>query len=138
MPSSQATERRDPITAEIIGAAIEVHRILGPGLLESTYEGCLAVELRLRGIAFERQVNVPVLYKGTQLDIGYRIDLLVARSVIVEVKSVNKIHPVMEAQVLTYLKLAGLHTALLCNFNMLLMKDGITRLVLRGEGASAA
>jgi GxxExxY protein len=85
-PTSKPDER-DPLTAEIIGAAIEVHRHLGPGLLESTYEGCLACELKLRGIAFEQQVTVPVVYKGTPLDFGYRIDLLVAGTVIVEVKS---------------------------------------------------
>lgn len=130
MPPSAKVEDRDPITAEIIGAAIEVHRLLGPGLLETTYEGCLAWELKLRRVDFERQLGLPVLYKGARLDFGYRIDLLVAGAVIVEVKAVATIHPLMEAQVLTYLKLAGLHTALICNFNVKAMKDGIRRLVL--------
>jgi GxxExxY protein len=121
---------RDPRTAEIISDAIYVHRHLGPGLLESAYEACLVHELRQRGVAVARQVALPVVYKGTRIELGYRVDLVVAESVIVEVKAVDHVHPIVEAQVLTYLKLAELHTALICNFNVHLMRDGIKRLVL--------
>ena len=112
---------------EIIGAAIEVHQQLGPGLLESIYEECLCRELRFRGIPFERQVPVPILYKGHELDQGYRIDIL-ANRIVVEVKAVERILPVHEAQAITYLKLMGLPTALLFNFHTAVLKDGIRRL----------
>jgi len=121
----------DALSKEIIGAAIEVHRNLGPGLLESAYEQCLAHELSLRGITFERQKPVPVLYKNVKLDCGFRLDLLVQGKVVVEVKSVDKLNAVHEAQVLTYLKLTGCRLGMLLNFNERQMRDGIKRLVLR-------
>jgi len=123
----------DPInqlTRQIIGAAIEVHRELGPGLLESAYEECLCHELRLRGLAFERQVPLPLVYKGVKLDCGYRIDVLIEKRVVVEVKSVECILPIHEAQLLTYLKLGGWRVGLLINFNVPLLKDGIRRLIV--------
>ena len=121
----------DALSKEIIGAAIEVHRNLGPGLLESAYEQCLAHELSLRGIAFERQKPVPVLYKDVKLDCGFRLDLLIQGKVVVEVKSVDRLNAVHEAQVLTYLKLTGCRLGMLLNFNERQMRDGIKRLVLR-------
>ena len=120
-------ELRDPITEQIIGAGIEVHRALGPGLLESAYEECLCHELTLRGLAFTRQVELPVTYKGVKLDCGYRIDLIVQGLVLVELKSVDKIHSIHEAQLLSYLRLSGLTTGLLLNFNVPVLKDGIIR-----------
>ena len=117
------------LTAEIIGAAIEVHRELGPGLLESSYEMCLARELELRGISFEFQKPLPLKYKGIKLDCGYRLDLLIAGAVIVEVKSVTDLAPIHEAQLLTYLKLTGVKVGLLINFNVIVLKDGLKRLV---------
>lgn len=119
----------DNLTGEIIGAAIEVHRALGPGLLESAYEECLAVELGDRGLAVNRQAILPVWYKGRKLDAGYRIDLLVNDEVIVELKAVQKLEPIHEAQLLTYLKLAGKRFGLLVNFNVPVLKDGIKRMV---------
>ena len=129
MPESTSAER-DPLTNAIIGAAIEVHRNLGPGLLESIYEACLAWELRDRGVGIEQQVAVPVVYKGHELRIAYRVDLVVERVVIVEVKAVDRLHPLTDAQVLTYLKLSSLKTALVLNFNVALLRDGVRRLVL--------
>ena len=123
-------QERDPLTESIIGAAIEVHRHLGPGLLESMYETCLALELRKRGAAVERQVAVPVVYKGEPIGLTFRVDLIVEASVLVEVKSVDRINPITDAQVLTYLKLTRLKTALILNFNRELMRDGVRRLVL--------
>jgi len=122
--------QKDDLSFNIIGAAIEVHRVLGPGLLESAYEESLCRELSLRNIAFERQVSLPVEYKGVQLDCGYRLDLVVARSVVVELKTVESLLPIHEAQLLTYLKLSRLKVGLLLNFNVALMKDGVKRLVL--------
>jgi GxxExxY protein len=121
---------KDPRTAGIIGAAIEVHRQLGPGLLESAYEQCLCHELHLRGLPFKCQVDLPVSYKGLQLDCRYKIDLIVADEVIVELKSVERILPVHEAQLLTYLKLSGKTVGLLINFNTSLLTQGIIRRVL--------
>ena len=121
---------KDPRTAAIIGAAIEVHRQLGPGLLESAYEQCLCHELHLRGLLFRCQVDLPVSYKGLQLDCGYKIDVLVNDEVIIELKSVEKILPVHEAQLLTYLKLSGKKVGLLINFNSSLLTQGIIRRVL--------
>lgn len=118
------------LTEQIIGAAIEVHRALGPGLLESAYEECLCRELALRGIPFERQRPLPVEYKGTKLDCGYRLDLLVAHAVVVELKAVGSIEPIHEAQLLTYLKLGGWKLGLLINFNVPVLKDGIRRRIL--------
>ena len=117
------------LTGEIIAAAIEVHRELGPGLLESSYEMCLARELELRGIAVEFQKPLPLKYKGIKLNCGYRLDLLVASAVIVEVKSVAALAPIHEAQLLTYLKLTGVRVGVLMNFNVLALKDGLRRLV---------
>jgi GxxExxY protein len=117
------------LTNEIIGAAIEVHRTLGPGLLESTYEGCLLHELAERELCAERQKALPVVYKGFHIDCGYRIDLLVAGEVIVELKAVARIEPIHEAQLLSYLKLSGCHIGLLINFNVKQLTMGIRRLV---------
>ena len=122
-------EERDPLTERIIGCAIEVHRTLGPGLLESTYESALSVEFKLAGLAFERQVITPVFYKGQPVG-EYRLDLVVEKSVIVEIKSVDRYDPVFEAQLLTYLKITGIRRGLLVNFNSRLLKDGIKRLVV--------
>ncbi|HYG73833.1 MAG TPA: GxxExxY protein [Planctomycetota bacterium] len=118
------------ITETVIGAAIEVHRSLGPGLLESTYESCLAYELSQRGLRFETQKALPVVYKEVRLDCGYRIDFLVEDLVIVELKSVEEIAPIHEAQLLSYLKLSGRKVGLLINFNVKMLKDGIKRRVL--------
>lgn len=120
----------EQITEIIIGAAIEVHRTLGPGLLESAYQQCLCHELHLRGIEFQRQVDLPVKYKGVLIDCAYRIDLIVAGKVIVELKSVDKLHPVHEAQLLTYLKLTGIRVGLLINFNVPVLRNGIKRMAL--------
>lgn len=114
----------------VIGRAIEVHRILGPGLLESTYEQCLASELFDAGIPFQLQLELPVRYKRKQIDCGYRIDLLIDDQLVVELKSVDKLLPLHEAQLLTYMRLANLKTGLLINFNVRLLKDGIKRMVL--------
>ncbi len=125
-----APQANDPLTEKIIGFAIEVHRQLGPGLLESTYEECLCYELGQNGLAFRRQVPLPVMYKTIRLDCGYRIDLLVEERVILELKTVERLIPVHEAQLLTYLKLSGMRTGLLLNFNSATLKDGIRRMVL--------
>ncbi|HKW27149.1 MAG TPA: GxxExxY protein [Terriglobales bacterium] len=121
---------RDSRTEPIIGAAIEVHKQLGPGLLESTYEECLCHELHLRGIQFQRQSDLPVIYKGLKLDCGYRIDLLVEEKVVVELKAVEQLLPVHEAQLLTYLRLAHKTVGLIINFNVPLLKDGIRRRII--------
>lgn len=118
------------LTGAIIGAALEVHRALGPGKPEAAYERALAPELASRGLAYEAQKPVPVLYKGVKLDCGYRLDLLVADTVVIEVKAVEAIHPVHQAQVITYLRLGGWQLALLLNFNVAVLKDGIHRIVL--------
>jgi GxxExxY protein len=117
------------LTRPIIGAAIEVHRALGPRLMESAYEGCLCHELHLRNIAFRRQVSVPVSYKGIKLDCNYRVDVI-ANDVIIELKAVESILPVHEAQLLTYMKLLNKKVGLLLNFNVPVLKDGIRRRVL--------
>lgn len=116
-------------TEAIIGAAIEVHRELGPGLLESTYEACLFYELTQRGLDVLRQVKLPITYKGVELDQGYKIDLLVQRSVVIEVKAVDKLDAIHEAQLLSYLKLSGCKVGLLLNFNVRVLRDGIKRMV---------
>jgi GxxExxY protein len=118
------------LTREIIGGAIEVHRVLGPGLLESAYVECLCRELSLRQIPFRREVELPVIYKGLKLDCGYRVDLLVADIVAVEAKAVETLLPIHDAQLLTYLKLGGWKIGLLINFNTPVLKDGIHRRVL--------
>ena len=116
------------LSSKIIGAAIEVHKALGPGLLESAYEECLTHELSLRGLVFERQKPVPVKYKGINLDCGYRLDMVVENRIILELKACNQIEPIHEAQLLTYLKLTGIQLGLLLNFNVPVMRDGIVRL----------
>ena len=115
------------ISEKIIGAAIQVHRTLGPGLLESTYEACLKYELEKRGLKIQSQVGLPVIYDGMKIDLGYRLDILVEDAVIIELKAVTAIIPLHEAQLLSYLKLSGKHLGLLINFNVTLLKDGITR-----------
>ena len=129
MQSRQALKINE-ITEAIIGGAIEVHRALGPGLLESAYEECLARELDLRQIPFERQKPLQLKYKGATLDCGYRVDFLVAGEVVVEVKAVDALIPIHEAQLLTYLKLGGWKVGLLVNFHAPLLKKGVKRIVL--------
>ena len=113
----------------IIGAAIEVHKTLGPGLLESAYEQCMCHELGLRGLSFERQKELPVSYKGMKLNCGYRLDIVVEKAIILELKSCDKIEAIHRAQLLTYLKISGLSLGLLLNFNVPIMRDGIVRIV---------
>lgn len=122
-------ERLKKLTETIIGAAIAVHRELGPGLLESAYEACLEYELMEKGLTVERQKELPVLYKNVQVDCGYRIDLLVEREVILELKSVEHLERIHEAQVISYLKLTKLHIGLLINFNVLQLVQGLKRFV---------
>ena len=117
------------ITQTTIGAAIEVHRYLGPGLLEAAYEECLCRELDIRKVSFKRQVPLPVTYKGVSLDCSYRLDLLVEGKVVVEIKAIEELLPIHDAQLLTYLKLGDWKVGLLINFNVPLLKDGIHRLV---------
>jgi len=128
MRSPREYDGVNQITEAIIGAAIEVHRALGPGLLESAYEACLVSELEHRGLKVEQQKAVPVVYRNVKLDCGYRLDLLVEEQVIVEVKAAESLLPVHQAQLLSYLKLSGLQTGLLINFHVKLLKDGIQRL----------
>ncbi len=116
------------LTGSVIGAAIEVHKTLGPGLLESIYEECLCRELELREISYERQKEIPIEYKGSKLDCSYRIDILVANKLILEIKACEVIQGVHEAQLLTYLKLTGLKVGLLINFNVPVLKEGIKRI----------
>ncbi len=118
------------LTDKIIGAAIEVHRTLGPGLLESAYQVCMEHESTLQKISFERQVDLPLNYKGIDLDAGYVIDLIFDKRVVVELKAVERVLPVHEAQLLTYMKLTGIRVGLLLNFNVPVLKDGIYRRVL--------
>lgn len=118
------------ISGQVVDAAMKVHTALGPGLLESAYEGCLLYELRKRGLRVANQVELPVVYDGVRIDVGYRIDLLVEDQVIVELKAVAALAPIHEAQLLTYLKLSGKKVGLLINFNVLHLKDGIKRRVL--------
>jgi GxxExxY protein len=118
------------ITGAVIGAAIEVHKLLGPGLLESAYEECLAHEFTLRGIPFERQKPSPVIYKAVKLEAGYRTDFIVGNELVVELKAVEALSPVHDAILLTYLRMTGCRIGLLINFNVVVLKDGIRRLVL--------
>lgn len=120
----------DPLTEKVIGLAIEVHRHLGPGLLESAYEECLCFELETNGIGYDRQVPLPVIYKSEKLECGYRMDVVVEGELVIELKTVDRLLPIHEAQLLTYLKLSELKTGLLLNFNSSVLKDGIRRLVL--------
>ncbi len=119
----------DELSNRVIGCAIEVHRVLGPGLLESTYEQCLARELELSGLTFKLQWPLPVEYKGIRLDCGYRVDVLVEGNLIVELKAVEKVLGIHQAQILTYMKLARIQTGLLINFNVPMLRDGLQRFV---------
>jgi GxxExxY protein len=128
-PSPVATPRINQVSGIVVNAAMRVHSLLGPGLLESAYQACLAHELRRRGLTVETQLGLPVVYDGEKLDLGYRIDLLVENLVIVEIKSVDAIHPVHEAQLLSYLRLSGKNVGLLINFHVAHLRDGIKRVV---------
>jgi GxxExxY protein len=121
--------RFDELTDQVIGACIEVHRALGPGLLESAYEECLCHELSLRKLAFERQVPMPVAYKAVKLDCGYRLDIVVERRLVLELKTVETLLPIHQAQLLTYLKLSGMTYGLLVNFHVPVLKHGLKRIV---------
>jgi GxxExxY protein len=121
--------RVNQVSGAVISAAMRVHSLLGPGLLESAYQVCLAQELRKRGLVVESQVGLPVVYDGEKLELGYRIDLLVESLVVVEVKCVEAIHPVHQAQLLSYLRLSGKNVGLLINFHVARLKDGIKRMV---------
>lgn len=120
----------ESLTGQIIAAAIEVHRALGPGLLESAYQACLCHELKLRNLDFVQQIELPISYKGVNLDCGYRIDVMVSNRVVIELKSVQEILPVHEAQLLTYMRLTNVRVGLLINFNVAILKKGIKRRVL--------
>ena len=122
-------DQRDPLTERIIGCAIEVHRVLGPGLLEASYEAALVIEFTAAKLVFQRQLVIPVFYKGQPIG-EHRLDFLVEDSVVVELKSVERFDPIFEAQVLTYLRLSGKHRGLLINFNSRLLKDGVKRFFL--------
>jgi GxxExxY protein len=119
----------DEIARVVVDAGLKIHKALGPGLLEAAYEQCLAHELRIRGVPFERQVALPLVYEGMKLDNGYRLDLVVAKSLVVEIKAVDALTRVHEAQLLTYLKLSGLPLGLLMNFNVERFKNGVKRFV---------
>ncbi len=121
--------RFNNLTEKVIGCAIEVHRAIGPGLLESAYEECLCYELSQAGIRFERQVPLPVIYKGVKLDCGYKMDIVVENLIILEIKAVERLIPVYEAQLLSYLKLYDKRLSLLLNFHVSLLRDGIKRIV---------
>ena len=123
-------KKLNELTEKIIGAAIEVHKSLGPGLLESIYEDCLCIELRKRDISFERQKEIAIEYKGITLENKYRLDIVVNRLIIVELKTVDVLSPIHDAQLLTYLKLTGMKVGLLINFNVPVLREGIKRLVL--------
>ena len=120
----------DPASNKVIGLAIEVHRHLGPGLLESAYEDCLALEMKQSGLSFRRQVALPVVYKGLRLASSYRLDFVVENYLVLEIKAVERLLPIHEAQLLTYLKLGGLKIGLLMNFNVPLLRDGIKGMIL--------
>jgi len=121
--------RTNDITGAVVNSAMKVHSILGPGLLESAYQACLAYELRSRGLEVATQVGLPVVYEGQKLELGYLMDLLVENRVVVEVKSVELIHPIHEAQLLSYMRLSRIQVGLLINFNVLHLRDGIQRMV---------
>jgi GxxExxY protein len=120
----------DRIATQIVDAGFQAHQALGAGLLESAYEECLAYELTQRGISYQRQVGMPLSYKGLKLDVGYRIDLLAASSVVIEIKAIEALLPIHQAQVITYLKLSGCRIGLLMNFNTRLYKNGVRRIAL--------
>ncbi len=130
---AERRKRVNAVTERVIGAAIEVHRALGPGLLESCYEMCLRHELDSRGISFRRQHSIPIHYKGIQLDCGFRADLVVENTVVVELKAIESILPIHEAQLISYLKLSKLSAGLLINFNVQLLKQGIKRRLLNPD-----
>src|SRR5688572_24147199 len=132
MPSLQ----QDPVASNIIGAAIEVHRCLGPGLMEGVYQTCLAHELRGRGLRVEKEVPVSVMFKGIRMENGFRVDFLVESAVVVEVKCVERLMPIHTAQVLTYLRLTGASQALLFNFNSVTLKEGMKSFLGDGESRS--
>ena len=123
----------DQLTERVIGLAIEVHRQLGPGLLESAYEECLCYELRHAELAFQRQVALPVIHKSVRLECGYRLDVVVEGRLILELKTVERLLPIHEAQVITYLRLSGIPVGLLLNFNSAVLKNGLRRLMLSGD-----
>jgi GxxExxY protein len=125
-----AEGQKDQLTEQVIGLAIEVHRRLGPGLLESVYEKCLCYELDTAKVPHRRQAELPVTYKEIRLDCAYRMDIVIANELIIELKTVDRLLPVHEAQLLTYLRISGIRTGLLLNFNTALLKDGLRRLVL--------
>ena len=131
MLGCRLTEREElnGVSKRIIGGAIEVHRALGPGLLESAYEACLAYELSQRGLLVDRQVQLPIVYKTVKVDTAFRLDLLVNRQVIVELKAVEQVYPLHKTQLLTYLKLSGLKLGLLINYNVNILRDGISRVI---------
>ena len=120
----------DPLTRKVIGLAIEVHRHLGPGLLESVYEECLCWELEQTSLTYHRQVHLPLIYKGTRIETGFRMDLVIEDALIIELKAIDKVLPIHIAQLLTYLKLARIPKGLILNFNTPFLKDGIVRRVL--------
>ncbi len=120
----------DAVTKKILGAAIEVHRVLGPGLLESSYETCLIFELQQAGLKVQQQKVLPIVYKGIKLDCGYKLDLLVEEQVIIEIKAVPELVNIHEAQLITYLKLSGYRIGLLINFNVKILKHGIRRIIV--------
>ena len=124
------TFENDELSQQVIGLAIEVHRHLGPGLLESAYEECLCLELKEAGLPFHRQVPLPIIYKSIKLDCGYRLDLVVKDRLILEIKAAEQLLPIHNAQLLTYMKLSGIRTGLLLNFNSAVLKDGLRRLIL--------
>src|ERR1700757_3436674 len=128
------TFENDRLTEKVIGLAIEVHRQLGPGLLESAYEECLCHELRQAKLVFRRQVALPVVYKSVRLDCGYRLDVVVENGLILELKTVERLMPIHEAQVITYLRLSNIPNGLLLNFNSAVLKQGIRRLILTEPG----
>jgi len=120
----------EELTGKILGAAIEVHKVLGPGLLESVYESCLCYELRLRGISFERQVELPIVYKGVALPCSFRIDIIVENAVLIELKAIERLLAIHEAQLLTYLRLSGKRVGFVMNFNVAVLRHGIARKIL--------
>jgi len=126
----ESASARDPLSERIIGCAINVHRALGPGLLESAYEECLCLELKPAGMPYARQVPLPLIYRGTRLDCGYRLDVVVQSQLVLEIKAVERLLPIHDAQILSYLRLGGYKTGLLLNFHTVVLKDGIRRFVL--------
>lgn len=137
-PAENAELYNHPLSHKVIGCAIAVHRALGPGLLESTYEQCLAHEMHLTGLSFTQQQPMPVRYKGVNLDCGYRLDFLVEDFLVVELKAVDRISPIHQAQLLTYMKLAEAPIGLIINFNVKLLKDGINKCAISNFSAYSA